>query len=189
MAVQRQLTPMEMSDLAELTRRMAHDPRTRERFAELAVTVEPTRAAAFSDISIKKRLDAFERKQHEDQLARDAREFQKAQSKQREDLVASGRYTQEQADEIKKVMDRNGIVDYNVGAVLYAHEVKPHEIASGPPPDQRPGATWEFPTVNGRDGKPIPFKDFALNPTAAANNAAYQVIDQFRNRSGLPPLR
>lgn len=185
MAPRRQLSPTEAVDLAEFARTIAHDPRTRERFAELAVLIEPSRAASFNDIAIKKRQDAFERKQAEKELETQARDFQKAQNAQREQLISSGKYTKEQADEIKAVMDKNGIVDYNIGSVLYAHETKPHEIADGPPMDQRPGATWEFPTVNGKDGKPIPFRDFALNPTAAALNAAYTTITEFRRRSGV----
>jgi hypothetical protein len=185
MPPRRQLSPTEMADLSGLAYALAHNPGTREAFAELVTKVDPNRASAFSDISVKKRLDSFETKQNEDRLRRDALDFQKAQDKQREDLISSGRYSKEQAEEIKKVMDKNGIVDYNVGAVLYAHEVKPHEMADGPPPEQRPGATWEFPTVNGKDGKLIPFKEFALNPTAAANNAAYQIITEFKRRSGV----
>jgi hypothetical protein len=186
MAPRRQLSPVEMADLSGLAYALAHNPDTRERFAELVTTVDPNRGSSFSDIAVKKRLDGFERRQEEDRLKREAIDFQNAQNKQRDDLISSGKYTKEQTDDIKKVMDNNGIVDYNIGAVLYAHEQAPHQIADGPPPDQRPGATWEFPTVNGKDGKPIPFKEFAFNPTAAANNAAYQVITEFRRRSGLP---
>lgn len=186
MAPRRQLSPTEMADLSGLAYALAHNPQTREKFAELVVAVDPNRASSFSDIGVKKRLDAFERKHEEEKISRQAEDFQRAQAAQRDNLISSGKYTKEQADEIKSIMDKNGIVDYNIGAVLYAHEHQPHQFADGPPPDQLPGATWEFPTVNGKDGKPIPFKEFALDPTAAAKSAAYTLITEFRRRSGVP---
>lgn len=176
----RPLTPQEMADLSTLTQKMAHDPRTREAFAQLAVTVDPNRISSFSDVALKHRLDNFERKQEEKRLRDEAKEWQKEQERQRNDLISSGKYTKEQTEEIKGVMDKHGLHDWNAGAVLYSHEHKPSETFDGPPMDQRPGAIWEFPTLPGKDGKPMSFKDFARDPTAAALNAAYTTISEFR---------
>jgi hypothetical protein len=78
-------------------------------------------------------------------------------------------------------MDRYGLYDYNAGAVLYAHEKLP-EVPEIPLPSDRPGATWEFPSVEGRDGKPIPFAEFVKDPVRASQNAAYRVIGDFRQQ-------
>ena len=100
------------------------------------------------------------------------------------DLVTTGRYTKEQAEDIKKIIDRHGgTLDYNQAAVLYAHE-NPSSDPTSRPPEYPTGRTWEFPTVSGRDGKPLAFKDFIADPTTAAHNAAYTLIQDFRKRSG-----
>lgn len=175
----RQLTPAETIDLSNLAYTLAHDPATRAAFAHLVVNKFPERAGSFSDVKMGNEIAALRREIQQDKLRSESKEFERAQKKQRDELVSSGRYTAAQVDDIKKTMDQNGIVDYNIGAVLYAHETKPPATTGGPPRDKRPGAVWEFGTVPGKDGKPMGFADFVKNPTAAAYDAAYQVIDSF----------
>jgi hypothetical protein len=186
MAPKRQLTPNEMAELSSMFFELSHDPKMRPYVAKLVKAKFPDKAASFNDVEQADQLQALRNElAQKDQLSQ-AREFQRALDKQRDDLVASGRYTTEQTAEIKQIIDRHGsTLDYNQAAVLYAHEKPPVNHMDGPPDDQRPGATWEFPTVNGRDGKPIPFADFAKNPNAAAQNAAYTVISEFKKRSGV----
>lgn len=172
----RQLTPAETIDLSNLAYTLAHDPKTRAQFAQLVVNKFPDRAGSFSDVALRNEIAALRRERDQDKMVADSKEFERAQRKQRDDLVTSGRYSPTQVDEIKKVMDTNGIVDYNIGAVLYAHETKP-AATTGPPRDKRPGSTWEFGTVPGKDGKMLSFGDFIKNTTAATYDAAYQVID------------
>lgn len=176
----RQLTPAEQIDLSNLAYTLAHDPATRGAFAQLVTHKFPDRAGSFSDVAMQRQIRNLEQKIENEKLIAQSREFERAQRKQRDDLVTSGRYTSAQADEIKKVMDANGIVDYNIGAVLYAHETKPTQTTSGPPRDKRPRATWEFGTVPGQDGKMMSFADFIKKPTESAYDAAYQVIDNFQ---------
>jgi hypothetical protein len=185
-APKRQLTPLQMQDLAQVFHELAHDKELRPYVAKLVAKKFPDRAASFSDVQQEDRVRALEAKIEQDKQLAAAREMQRALEKQRDDLIKSGRYTKEQTDEIKAIIDRHGsTLDFNQAAVLYAHEKLPAIQMDGPPDDQRPGATWEFPSVNGRDGKPIPFADFAKNPNAAAQNAAYTVISEFKKRAGI----
>lgn len=175
----RQLTPAEQIDLSNLAYTLAHDPATRGAFAQLVTHKFPERAGSFSDIQMRGEINKLRKEIEQKDLLEQSKQFERQQKRQRDELVTSGRYTQAQVDEIKAVMDRNGLVDYNIGAVLYAHETKPAATMAGPPRDKRPGATWEFGTVPGRDGKQMSFADFVKNPTAAAYDAAYQTIDSF----------
>lgn len=186
MAPKRQLSPQEMADLSNMFMELSHDPKTRPYVAKLIEHKFPDRAASFTDVKQEDRVRQLEAKlEQKEQLAR-ANEMQRALDRQREKLIEDGRYTSEQTQEIKQIIDRHGgTLDYNQAAVLYAHEKPPVNHMDGPPEDQRMGSTWEFPTVNGRDGKPIPFADFAKNPNTAAQNAAYQVITEFKRRSGV----
>lgn len=175
----RQLTPAETIDLSNLAYTLAHDPQTRAQFAHLVTTKFPDRAGSFSDVALRKEIAQLRQEREQDKMLAESKEFERAQKRQRDDLVKSGRYSPTQVDEIKATMDRNGIVDYNIGAVLYAHETRPAPGNGGPPRDKRPGATWEFGTVPGRDGKMMNFADFVKSPDTAARDAAYQVIDSF----------
>jgi len=186
MAPKRQLTPQEMADLSNMFFELAHDPKTRPDVAKLVEHKFPDRVASFSDVKQQNEIEKLRQEMAQrDQLAK-ANEMQRSLERQRDELVSSGRYTSEQTQEMKQIIDRHGgTIDYNQAAVLYAHEKPPVNHMDGPPDDQRMGSTWEFPTVNGRDGKPIPFADFAKNPNTAAHNADYQVITEFKKRSGV----
>lgn len=186
MAAKKQLDPVTMEKLSSMFYEMAHDPTMRPYVAKLVKHKFPDEAKHFGDVDTNDKIRALENKIEQDKQLGAAREMQRALDSQRKELVASGRYTEDQANEIKAIIDRHGsTLDYNQAAVLYAHEKPPTNPMDGPPDEQRMGATWEFPTVSGRDGKPIPFADFAKNPNAAAQNAAYQVITEFKKRSGV----
>ena len=179
----RQLTPQETVDLANVALRLAHDPQTRPYFAKLMRARFPERAGSFKDVEIDEKLNSFRRELEQKDLVAQGKELQRKMDASRADLISSGRYNDKQADEIKALMDKHFLTDYKLGAVLYAHENPPTDMMLEPP-GQRPSATWEFSTVNGRDGKAMTFADFVRSPTAAASDAAYQVIDEFmRGRS------
>jgi hypothetical protein len=183
MAPKRQLTPQEMADLSNMFFELSHDPKTRPYVAKLVEHKFPDRAASFTDVKQSNEVQALRNEiAQRDQLAQ-AKEMQRALDAQRDRLVESGRYTREQTTEIKQIIDRHGgTLDYDQAAVLYAHEKPPTNPQDAPPLPGRMDARWEFPTVQGRDGKPIPFGDFAKDPNAAAHNAAYAVIDGFMSR-------
>lgn len=184
MAPRRQLTPIEMAELSRMFFELSHDPKTRKQVAKLVKEKFPDRASSFSDVDLQEQVEAVRQEAEQREQIAQARQFQSELDKQRGDLITSGRYNEDQVKDIEKIIARHGsTLDYNTAAVLYAHENPPAGGNDGPPPDERTGATWEFPTVTGKDGKPIPFADFAKNPTAAAQNAAYQVITEYKRRN------
>jgi hypothetical protein len=84
-------------------------------------------------------------------------------------------------------MTKFGILDYDAGAALYAHEHPPENPSLIPPEVEDTSKTWEFPTVEGKDGKMISFQDFARDPVKSSLNAAYRQVAGFmKQRAGLP---
>lgn len=186
MAGQRQLTPQEMADLSTLFYKLAHNKETRPIVAKLVEKVEPARAASFSDVKQDEKLNTLRAQMQQYAAMQESKELKKAMDTERQALISSGRYNEDQTKQIEAIMTKHGLTDYKAGAALYAYQNPPPDaLYDAPPDDKRPGATWEFPTINGRDGKPIPFADFAKNPTAAATNAAYTVISEFKKRNGM----
>ena len=181
------LSVEQQADLASLLYELGHNPQTREGLARLVNVVDPQRArASFPDVVNRHQFAALERK-IDQRLATEQAEKQKARyDEQRNGL--KDRYSEEQIGEIQKEMARAGVVDWNDGAVLYAAK-NPESDPRYQPPDQVPTAKWEFPTVNGRDGKPMSFKDFAADPRTASMNAAYAVIKEFKNTNLSRPFR
>ena len=173
-----------MADLSSVFYELAHDEKLRPYVAKLVEHKFPQRAASFSDVKQKAEIQQLRNEIAQDKQLAKAAEMTRALDRQRDDLITTGRYTKEQAEDIKKIIDRHGgTLDYNQAAVLYAHE-NPSSDPTSRPPEYPTGRTWEFPTVSGRDGKPLAFKDFIADPTTAAHNAAYTLIQDFRKRSG-----
>jgi hypothetical protein len=168
-----------MAKYSQMLVGLSQDPQYRNFIAPMIARKYPEHAGSFSDVAMNNRMNDFERRMAKKEADQALAAHARAMEQQRRALVNSGRYTEDQTKEIKAVMDRYNMFDYNAGAVLYSHEKAP-EIPDMPPPSERPGATWEFPTVEGRDGKAIPFADFVKDPNGASLNAAYKVIGDFR---------
>jgi hypothetical protein len=83
------------------------------------------------------------------------------------------RFTEEDAVQIEKLMEANGIVDHATGAKLYLFDLKPEK----PEHPGAPSAGWEFPSY---DGLMEAQNQAALNK--AALNQAYAVVDELRGR-------
>lgn len=175
------LSVEQQADLASLLYELGHNPQTRSGLAQLVHKVDPQRAkASFPDIVQEARFAALERKVADQLDVKGARAQKDKYDRQKEKL--KDRYSDEQLGEIEKEMTRIGTPDWEAGAVLYAAAHPEHDPTHSPPrPDERPGATWEFPTVNGQDGKPLSFKDFAADPRRHSLNAAYNIISEFKN--------
>jgi Skp family chaperone for outer membrane proteins len=183
-AATRQLTPAEQAELSQMFFDLTHDKETRRDIARLVKKKFPDRAAAFGDVDLSDQIEALRQEQEQKELMAQARVYQAELDRQAAEL--SSKYSPEQIAAIREVADRAGnTIDLKTAAVLYAHENPPPNPQEGPPEEPKTG-TWEFPTVNGRDGKAIPFADFAKDPNSAARNAAYQVITDFKKRSGMP---
>lgn len=170
---------MEMVRLSNFFARAAHDPQLRPLVAELAMRGDPNGLGkAFGDVALNRRFEALEKKFEEKELKKQVDEAIAGQQRDRQALVDSGKYSAEQLADIEKLMTARGYHSYKDGAILYDSEhPAPPQLA------ETPTATWEFPTVEGRDGKMIPFDQFKKDPIAASKNAAYRVIDQFKLRT------
>ena len=176
---QQPLSPVEMERLSRLFRDIAQDKRYRPIVAEMVRQKFPAEYGSFRDVEQDQKINSIRAELAERDQRYAAREAQTRIDAQRDKMIDSGRYTKEQTDEIKTIIDRHGgMLDYDTAAVLYAHEKTPSEM-DGPPTAERKGVTWEFPTVNDRSGKPMDFAAFARDPNTAALNAAYSEISGF----------
>lgn len=177
------LSVEQQADLASLAYELGHNPQTRAGLAHLVNRVDPQRArASFPDIVQANQFAALERKVEQRFQKEEAEKLKARHEAQRDKL--RDRYSDEQIGEIQNEMSRAGITDWEDGAILYAGR-NPAADPRYQPPERhdRPGAKWEFPTVAGRDGKPMTFKDFAHDPRTASMDAAYSIISDFKNRS------
>ncbi|MBO0863564.1 MAG: hypothetical protein J2P16_00630 [Mycobacterium sp.] len=179
----------QQADLASLAYELGHNPKTRPYMARLIAEVDPQRArAAFPDVVQAAQFAKLKRDVAE-QLDLSGARAQKAKfDEQRAKLKE--RYSEEELTKIGEVMSRFGTPDWEAGAVLYANE-HPHADPRLQPPreDERPGATWEFPTVPGRDGKMLDFRTFASDPRRHSLDAAYNIISEFKNSRLSPAFR
>jgi hypothetical protein len=174
--------PMEMVRISNFIARAAHHPELRAQVADLFMKGDPNGLGkAFHDVALDRRFEALEKKMSDKELQGQISEARAQQSKDKKALVDSGRYSSEQMTDIENLMIAKGWHSYEDAAIRYDHdhppESKPHEY---------PTSNWEFPTVQGRDGKMIPFDQFKKDPIAESRNAAYRVIDTFK-RGALPP--
>jgi hypothetical protein len=177
------LSPVEMQRLSTLATLIANNPKHRAQFAGMVADVAPgtPESKSFSDIDLQKQFEALSKKIDDQILNTQIKEAQTAQATQRRSLIDSGRYTEDQVKEIESgPMTKFGILDYEAGAALYAHEHPAENPALIPPEVEDTSKTWEFPTVEDRNGKLMSFQDFAKDPVKSSLNAAYRTIAQFK---------
>ena len=151
-------------DLAELAMKLAANQETRKPFLNAVKKVDPSRRFPSQEVEdlraeMKEERD---REKEEAKLARERDQIERRLEAQRKSL--SPKFSDEQLTEIESVMTKYGITDYEAGADLYQAR-KP----AAPPPDG-PTATWEFPT----------FEGLMENPTKAARNEAFRVIEEIK---------
>ena len=166
------------ADLADLFYKLSHDKKTRKAVAKAVKEIAPDspHAAAFSDVEVDDKFEAFKQEQAE----RDTKAQQEAilarMNMQRNRLLTGGdeegarKYSEDDVKKIEALMQKKGITDYDDGAVLYASTLPPNDPRPGDkdiPPAH--GATWEFPEW----GK------FGKDPTSAARDTAHTVITEF----------
>lgn len=184
-----QLSVEQQQDLATLAYELGHNPQTRSGLAHLVHKINPQRAkASFPDVVQQEQFASLKREIREELDLNGARAAKARLEEQKVKLKE--RYSDEEITKIEQVADRYNMSDYDAAAVLYAHENGPADMRDMPPsPSERPGARWEFPTVTGRDGKPVEFKKFLADPSKHAVDAAYNIIHEFKNKSLSPGFR
>jgi len=183
------LNQQQQQDLANLAFILGHHPKTRDGLAALVKEVDPRRfSTSFRDVAEKQRFDAYRAELEEKLDVSGARAAAAAHDAQKAKLAE--RYGEDHIAGIDAVRTRYGLKDWNAAATLYAAETGASDPTMRPPrPDPVRDATWEFPTVEGRDGKPLDFKAFANDLRGSSLNAAYRAIDEiqaFKNRTLSP---
>lgn len=187
-----QLNAQQQADLAHLAFILGHHPKTRAGLAGLVKEIDPRRySTSFRDVAEQEKFDAYRRDLEERLDVSGMRAAAAAHDAQKAKLAE--RYGEEQIAGIDAVRTRYGLKDWNAAATLYAAETGAGDPTLRPPrPDPVRDATWEFPTVEGRDGKPLDFKAFASDLRGSSLNAAYRAIDEiqnFKNRTLSPAFQ
>jgi hypothetical protein len=184
-----QLSLEQQQDLASLAYELGHNPQTREGLASLVFKLNPQRARqSFPDVAQSVKFKELERKIDEKIDLHGARAAQEKVNAERDAVKA--RYSEDEFLKIEKELERTGGHSYEDAAILYAAKHGPADPRDMPPdPSERPGARWEFPTVQGRDGRELDFKHFAADPSKHSLNAAYNVIHEFKQSRLSPGFR
>jgi len=180
------LSPQDMDRLSRLAFNLSHNEKTRAQFANLVKEVDPTTAGAFKDVFIEQKFDSFVKKFEDERLAERMQHARQARESQKSEVIKKRGFNDDQVKGVEQVMTHYGVDDWEAAADIYAQRNPPDDPSMKPPPEiEHGGATWEFPTVPGKDGKMLSFDDFRKNPSAASRNAAIQVITEFK-RNRLP---
>ena len=181
------LSVEQQADLAALAYELGHNPQTRSGLAQLVNKVDPQRArASFPDVVQQSQFAQLEQKVEQRFARAEAEKLKATRDAERNSL--RDRYSDEQIGEIEKEMQRAGTSNWEDGAILYGAKNTASDPRYQPPPPDH-GTKWEFPTVNGRDGKPMSFKEFAADPRTASNNMARQMITDFMHAKLSPTFR
>src|SRR5262249_53892856 len=141
---------------------------------------------AFVDVTLERRFQQFTQKFENDRLAERAQSVKQERDAQRASVIAKRKFSDDQVKEVEKIIAHYNLPDWEAAADIYAQRNPPENPELKPPPEiEHGGATWEFPTVPGADGKMMSFADFRKNTDAATRSAAIRVIQEFK-RNRLP---
>jgi hypothetical protein len=180
------LSPQDMDRLSRLAFNLSHNEKTRAQFANLVKEVDPTTAGAFKDVFLEQKFEAFTKKFEDERLQERMQRAQHFRESQKSEVIKKRGFNDDQVRGVEQVMTHYGVHDWEAAADIYAQRNPPDDPSMKPPPEiEHGGATWEFPTVPGKDGKMLSFDDFRKNPSGASRNAAIQVITEFK-RNRLP---
>jgi len=180
------LSPQEMEKLSRFMFNMSHNPKYRAKVAEAAKEIDPSFNGAFTDVFLEKKFDDLTKKFEDERLAERMQRAQQTRESQKTEVIKKRGFNDDQVKAVEQVMTHYGVNDWEAAADIYAQRNPPDDPNMKPPPEiEHGGATWEFPTVPGKDGKMMGFDEFRKNPAGASRNAAIQVITEFK-RNRLP---
>ena len=180
------LSPQDMDRLSRLMVTMSQRPETRPMLAEMVSKVDPESAKAFGDVFLEKKFNEFKKSFQDERLQEKMERAQSSRENQKRSVIDKRGFSDDQVKQVETLMTHYGVNDWEAAADIYAQRNPPDDPNMKPPPEiEHGGATWEFPTVPGKDGKMLSFDDFRKNPQGASRNAAIQVITEFK-RNRLP---
>src|SRR5258708_3625890 len=138
------IDPATAQQLAALALRLGSGD-TRREFIKLVKKVDPSRS--FPDVDMQDLRDELAEQRAEDETKRQAEATKQRMEKQRQALIDSGRYTEDDVKKIETdVMQAKGITDYDDAATLYGAQ---HAPARGAPEISSSGGTWTLPDNKG----------------------------------------
>lgn len=158
------LTPEAQAELAKLAIDLANNPETRKDFARMTKKIDPKRR--FPDVEAEDLREEMKREFEERDRKREADRVKAELESQKEAL--KGQYDEESISRIEKIMEENGLSNYELGARLFAAETKP-AIPTPAVSDHR----WKLPEVDPKD-----FDKLSQNTLATA----YTVIDELKRK-------
>lgn len=157
-------SPKARKDVAKLVRQHADDPRVKK-FVESFSDVTDENPPAEDRPLTQRQLDA---RLAEDEGRRLAAAAQRERGSQRQELVESGRYTDDAVKGLDKFIADNGYenLSYAQASVLYAHENPP----TNPRPTIGSSKQWTMPGD----------AEWRKDPKKTALNEAYKIVDELR---------
>ena len=158
--------PKTVSDMATLLLKLSGNPKTRRKQLELVKEMDPNFRLP-ADIQVESLKEDLKKEAEEAKIRAQAEKYQRQSKSQRQALLDSGRYNEEQVKEIEeKVMKKYRLGDYEAASKLYAADIAPAKPSNRE--KMRHGQIWEFPDIPG----------LLQNPDKAATDAAYSIIDE-----------
>ena len=180
-----QLSPADMDRLSRLAYSLAHNEKTRPYFAQLVKAVDPQSSKAFSDVFLDQKLAQFKKQFDDERLQEKMNKVAENRDAQKNAVIKKRGYNADQVKALENIQVQYGFTDWNAAADIYAQRNPPDDPRLKPPPEMTNGASWDFPTVPGPDGKMLTFKDYIQDPRKHSKNTAIQMITEFK-RGRLP---
>jgi hypothetical protein len=161
-----QMDAKTQADLADMMLALAHNPKTRPAIAKAAR--DAGLPVTFNDVQQSESAVAAAREAAkgvitEDRAEQERSALQARLTRDRAELVSSGRFTDDSVKQLDAFMQANGIGDYKNGAILYAHE--------------NPAAQHHSEIANARLWE-MPKGDWIKDPHGTARKAAHQAIGE-----------
>ena len=175
-----QIDPTTAQDLARLLLDLSHNKDTRKEIGKLVKKAKPDspHAAAFSDVEIEDKFEAFQRKQEEKEIENQQKQVLARMNAQRARLLSGGddgegpKYSEDDVKKIEDLMQKKGITDYEDGRILYASTLPPTSTKPTDLPPNISGSTWEFPD----------WAKFGKDEKRASREIANEVIGEFMRK-------
>jgi hypothetical protein len=170
--------PKTAQELAALLADLSHDKETRSVVGRAIRKKFPDtqHARAFPDLDLEDKFEAEREKDRKARLEEQQQDLIRHMNAQRARLLDGGpdgagpKYDEDTVKKIEALMEKKGITDYEDGRTLFAATQPPIERPT--PRPQHNGATWEIPM----------FDKYAKDPSRAARERAYEVIDELNRK-------
>ena len=132
-------TPEQNTIIADLAKRIMADPEDKKILGRLS---KKHGGGAVREVEIEDIRDEIKRDLEQEKLMRQAEQARSRMEAQRQGLIESGRYSEDDVKEIEKIMESNAISDYEVAAKVYAFDAPQHQPK---PESAKISSLWNLP--------------------------------------------